>query len=51
MVFEYGMDFWDVVVGVVSVLVKVERDVFIVALEGCLGIRIGSGYLFDFLIR
>ena len=48
---EHGMDSRDVVTGAASVLAKVERDASIVALEGRLGIRIGSGYPSDSLTR
>ena len=48
---EHGMDSRDVVAGAASVLAKVERDASIAALEGLLGIRIGSGYPSDPLTR
>ena len=48
---EHGMDSRDVVAGAASVLAKVERDASIAALEGRLGIRIGSGYPSDPLTR
>ena len=48
---EHGMDSRDVVAGAASVLAKVERDASIAALEGRLGIRIGSGYPSDSLTR